>query len=172
MDLIVMGTKGASGVKEVLFGSNTVHVIKNAKCAVLAIPSDFIFEPPREILFPSDYEVSFNEKLVKEIIDISNAYNSRVNILNASNGYDLSEKQEKNKQKLEELFKEGAYLFHNVSNQNVLEAISKFQLKVRINLLVMINNKNSFFENLFFKSTINQIGFHLNIPFLVIPSKL
>ena len=63
MDLIVMGTKGASGLKEVLFGSNTVHVIKNAKCPVLAVPSEFVFESPREILFPSDYEVSFNEKL-------------------------------------------------------------------------------------------------------------
>ena len=150
MDLIVMGTKGASGLKEVLFGSNTVHVIKNAKCPIIAVPSNFTFEPPREILFPSDYGVSFNEKLVKQIVDIANSYNSRVNILNASYGSGLSEKQEKNKQKLEELFKKGTYLFHNVSNQNVTEAISKFQLKVRINLLVMINNKHSFFENLFF----------------------
>jgi nucleotide-binding universal stress UspA family protein len=172
MDLIVMGTKGASGLKEVLFGSNTVHVIKNAKCPVLGVPSEFVFESPREILFPSDYEVSFNEKLLKQILDITNFYNSRVHILNASYGYDLSEKQEKNKEKLEGLFKKVAHLFHSVSNQNVTEAISNFQLKVRINLLVLINNKHSFFENLFFKSTINQIGFHLNIPLLVIPSKL
>ncbi|WAC02798.1 universal stress protein [Lacinutrix neustonica] len=41
MDLIVMGTKGASGLKEVLFGTNTVHTIKNSKCPVLAIPRQF-----------------------------------------------------------------------------------------------------------------------------------
>ncbi len=60
VDLIIMGTKGASGIKEVLFGSNTVHVFKNAKCPVLAIPSDFSFEKPHELLFPSDYELEFN----------------------------------------------------------------------------------------------------------------
>ncbi len=170
MDYIIMGTKGATGLKEVLFGSNAVHVIKNAKCPVLAVPSGFVFEAPNEILFPSDYEVSFNEKRVKQIVEIANSYHSRVNILNASFGYDLSEKQENNRQKLEELFENIAHLFHSVGNQNVIEAIANFQLKVHINLLIMINNKHSFFENLFFKSKINQIGFHLNIPFLVIPS--
>jgi nucleotide-binding universal stress UspA family protein len=170
MDFIIMGTKGATGLKEVLFGSNAVHVIKNAKCPVLAVPSGFIFEAPHEILFPSDYEVSFNEKRVKPIVEIANSYHSRVNILNASFGYDLSEKQENNRKKLEELFENIAHLFHSVGNQNVTEAIANFQLKVRINLLIMLNNKHSFFENLFFKSKINQIGFHLNIPFLVIPS--
>ena len=171
MDLIVMGTKGATGAREVLFGTNTVHAIKNAKCPVLAIPDNFSFEAPHEILFPSDYEVNFQEKHIQPIIDIVAPYNPRINILNASYGYDLSEAQEKNRQKLGAYFKEMACLFHSVSNQNVQEAITKFQLKARINLLVMINNKHSFFENLFFKSTIKQIGFHLNIPFLVIPSK-
>ena len=37
-DLIVMGTKGASGLKKLLMGSNTVNVIANTKTPVLVIP--------------------------------------------------------------------------------------------------------------------------------------
>jgi nucleotide-binding universal stress UspA family protein len=172
IDMIIMGTKGASGVKEVLFGSNTVHVLKNAKCSVLAIPSGFYFETPHEILFPSDYEIDIKEKQIQPLIDIAKSYHARVNILNVTYGNELSEQQERNRKKLENHLKKVANLFHSVSNQNVPEAIADFQLKARINLLVMINNKHSFFENLFFKSTINQIGFHLNVPFLVIPSRV
>jgi len=172
IDYIVMGTKGATGAKEVLFGSNTVHVLKNAKCPVLAIPSSFEFEAPNEILFPSDYELDFQKKHVQPIVDIAKHHRGNVNILNVSYGYDLSNEQESNRKKLETFFNDVAYVFHSVSNQDIPEAINNFQLKVRVNLLVMINNKHSFFENLFFKNTIYQIGFHLNIPFLVIPSRI
>jgi nucleotide-binding universal stress UspA family protein len=171
MDMIVMGTKGASGLKEVLFGSNTVHVLKNTKCPVIAIPSSFTFETPHEILFPTDYEIDYQKMHLQSIIDISAMYNTRVNILHVLYENNSSHLQERNRLKLENYFKTIAYLFHDVKNQNIAEAITQFQLKARINLLVMINNKHSFFENLFFKSTINQIGFHLNIPFLVIPSQ-
>ena len=170
IDYVVMGTKGATGATEVLFGSNTVHVFKNVKCPILAIPEGFKFETPYEILFPTDYELDYQDYHLKPMGIIS-LYNTRVNILNVSYGYELSEIQNSNKEILEKYFKKTAHLFHSVSNQELPEAISNFQLKNKINLLVMINNKHSFFENLFFKSTINQIGFHLNIPFLVIPSK-
>jgi len=170
MDIIVMGTKGASGVAGVLFGSNTIHVIKNAKCPVMAIPSDFSFETPHEILFPTDYEIEYQAKHLKPIIEIAQNHISRVNIMHVYTSNDLTEAQQKNKSILETSIKNIAHLFHDIKNQNVPEAITNFQLKARINLLVMINNKHSFFENLFFKSTIKQIGFHLNIPFLVIPS--
>lgn len=49
--------------------------------------------------------------------------------------------------------------------------VNEFQVKHKINSLIMINNKHLFFENLFFKSTINQIGFYLNTSFLMIRSK-
>lgn len=172
IDYIVMGTQGATGAIQVLFGSNTVHIIKNAKCPVLAIPSGFAFEKPLEVLFPSDYQIEYQKEHIKPLLDVAKSFGSRVNIMNASFGYDLSEFQESNKKLLAGFFKKMAHIFHSVSNQTVEDAITKFQLKHRINLLVMINNKHSFFENLFFKSTINHIGFHLNIPFLVIPSKI
>lgn len=171
IDYIVMGTKGATGAKEVLFGSNTVHVFKSIKCPILAVPSDFTFESPHEVLFPTDYEINYESHHLKPIIDVISLHTTRLNILHVSYGYDLSEQQQANKKILENYFKEIAHLFHDVSNQSVQEGITNFQLKTRINLLVMINNKHSFFENLFFKSTINEIGFHLNIPFLVIPAK-
>lgn len=171
IDYVVMGTKGATGAAEILFGSNTMHVIKNAKCPVLAIPTNFEFEKPLEILFPSDYQVEFETEHVKQLLDIASAFRSRLNILNATFGYELSEFQQNNKKRLDTYFSKITHLFHHISNQTVEDAIAKFQLKTRINLLVMINNKHSFFENLFFRSKINHIGFHLNIPFLVIPSK-
>ena len=172
IDFIVMGTKGATGLTEILFGSNTIHVIKNVKCPILAVPSGFGFESPEEILFPSDYEISFKQKHLQPIIEIAEPYTSRVHFLNVSFGNDLTDTQIENKKILESSFKKIAHIFHSVPNQNVTDAIARFGLKVDINLLVMINNKHSFFENLFFQSKIHQIGFHLNIPFLIIPSKV
>ena len=87
-----------------------------------------------------------------------------------SEGNALTQKQEANKKKLTEACKALAFVFHAYKHMEVAEAITQFQVKTKVNLLVMINNKHSFFENLFFKSTINQIGFRLQIPFLVIPS--
>ncbi|MFK7782687.1 universal stress protein [Psychroserpens sp.] len=171
MDLIIMGTKGASGLKGILFGSNTIHILNSVKCPVIAVPSNFEYESPKEILFPSDYEVEFKDSQLQPLLDLAKAHHSRLNILHVSHEIHLSENQIKNRNILDLYFEPIAPLFHNIKNENVAEAIVDFQLKTTFNLLVMINNKHSFFENLFFKSKVNQIGFHLNTPFLVIPSK-
>lgn len=170
IDLVVMGTKGATGAKEVLFGSSTVHTLKKAKCPVLAVPEGFSYEKPLEILFPTDYEIDYKERQTKTITNIAEMHHSRINVLHVTYGYELSEQQEKNKKKLTRFFNNTTYLVHEVSNQNITEAINNFQIKNKVNMLIMINNKHSFFENIFFKKIINQIGFHVKIPFLVIPS--
>lgn len=169
IDLIVMGTQGATGAKEVLFGSTTVHVLKSAKCPVLAIPSNFSYENPHEILFPTDLNVSFNSSQLSILKEIVTHHHARLNAMHVSSGYELSNSQKQNQQLLEDIFKHSAYLFHNIKTMSVTEAINEFQIKNKTNLLVMINNKHSFFQNIFFKNTITQIGFHLKTPFLVIP---
>ena len=70
IDIIVMGTQGASGAKEILLGTNTVHVIKNAKCPVLVIPSSFEYEAPEQILIQNKhtfFERLFIEPVIKKI---------------------------------------------------------------------------------------------------------
>ncbi|MBM1106584.1 universal stress protein [Aurantibacter crassamenti] len=169
IDLIVMGTKGATGAEEILFGTHTVHVIKKAKCPVIAIPPNFKYEVPKEILFPTDYEVEFKSKPLEVLLEIAKKHIASVEVLHVSYGYELSEKQQKNKEKLDDILSSVAHLFHDQSNQEVIQAINNFQLKHKMNFLVMIQNKHTFVERMFIEPVIKKIGFHITIPFMVIP---
>jgi len=170
IDLIIMGTKGATGAKEVLVGSQTMYTIKKVKCPVIAVPEDFVYEKPKEILFPTDYHLNTKNPFLPLIKDICDENISKLHMLNAYYGEPLDDKQNKNKTFLDNFFKENAHVFELAEDKDVIQAISEYQKHHIINLLVMIHNKHSFFENLLFRPVINQIAYHLNIPFLVIPS--
>lgn len=168
IDLIVMGTKGATGAKEILFGTNTVHAIKKAKCPVIAVPPKFEYEAPKEILFPTDYEIEYKKEVLHMFLSIAEQHHSRINVMHVHTGYDLNEVQERNKSELEKLLGNRA-LFHEMPDNAIVKAVNEFQLKSKINLLVMVQNKHTFFERLFIEPVIKKIGFHVTVPFMVLP---
>lgn len=168
IDLIVMGTKGATGAKEIFLGTNTVHVIKKAKCPVIAVPPHFEYEAPKEILFPTDYEIEYKKENLDGLIAIAEQHKSRINVMHVRAGYDLNAEQKKNKWQLEKLLGSSP-LFHEVPDNGIIAAVNEFQIKVKINLLVMIQNKHTFLERLFIEPIIKKIGFHVTVPFMVIP---
>lgn len=172
IDFVIMGTKGATGAKEIFIGSNTMQTIKNLKCPVIAIPSGFKYEKPSEILFPTDYKIHKANKylsLIKELCENNN--NSKLHILNVSQDISLKEKQEQTETFLDDFFKETIHLFHNTENEDLVKAIITFKKTYKINFLIMVHNEHNLFENLFFKPVVNQMVYHTNIPFLVIPSE-
>ena len=170
-DYIVMGTKGATGAKEVFLGTHAVHVIKKSKIPVIVVPERFEFEKPMEILFPTDLEVSYPPEQVRSITDIAKLHGSSVEVLHISTGYDLTEEQEANKKELEDSLSEVAYLYHETESQPIIKGISNFQMLKRMNMLAMIRNKHTFIERMFIEPVIQKIGYHVSIPFLVIPLK-
>ncbi|MGB3344216.1 MAG: universal stress protein [Aequorivita sp.] len=170
IDLIVMGTKGATGAKEVFLGTNTMFTIKKVKCAVIAVPENFTYEDPKEILFPTDFKFSMKNKYLKLLKSICTRHISRLNILNVYLGEPLDSSQKKTKEQFEDFFKNNAHLFHTAEYVDLTEAVTQFQIKYKANFLVMVNNKHSFFENLFFKQVIKKMVYHTNVPFMVIPS--
>ena len=74
-DIVVMGTKGASGLKKILMGSNTVNVIANTKVPVLVIPEvarfeNFLNQGKNRIVLATDLDLLENEQalyVLKEI---------------------------------------------------------------------------------------------------------
>lgn len=170
IDFIVMGTQGATGAKEVFLGTQTMYAIKKMKCPVLAVPSNFSYQAPKEIVFATDYKVDRNNKYLSILREICNTHVSRLHILNAYYGTQLTDKQIDTKAFLDEYFIKNAHLFHHIDGADVIEAIEQFQTKAKINFLVMIHNKHNFLENILFKPVVNEIVYHTNVPFLVIPS--
>lgn len=168
-DLVIMGTQGATGAKEIFLGTHTVHVIKKATSPVIAIPADFQYEIPKKILFPTDYEVEYSEKQLEGLLYLSEIHNSSIHVIHISSGYDLTEIQLQNKTKLEKILEKIPHLFHDLPNQEIITGINNFQLKNKMNMLAMIKNKHTFLESLFIEPVIKKIGFHVSIPFMVIP---
>jgi len=168
IDMIIMGTTGATGAKEILFGSNAVHIIKKTKCPVLMLPPNFEYEAPKEILFPTDYEIEYQKEKIESLLTISKQHKSKINVMHVSSGFDLNNVQQKNKKQLEKLLG-SASLFHDMPDNEVIDAINQFQVKNKINLLVMIQNKHTFLERLFIEPVIKKLGFHITVPFMVIP---
>jgi nucleotide-binding universal stress UspA family protein len=54
-DLVIMGSKGSSGVEEVLIGSNTEKVVRTATCPVITIKSAVDPKDLKKIVFASDF---------------------------------------------------------------------------------------------------------------------
>jgi nucleotide-binding universal stress UspA family protein len=171
IDLIVMGTQGATGAKEIFLGTHTMFTIKKVKCPVIAVPSGFKFEQPKEILFATDYKFYPQNKYFTFLKELCTTHDSKLNILNAYYGTPLEPEQVKTKNYLDNFFNEISHLFHVAEGTDIPEAVKGFQQTRKINLLVMIHNKHSFFENLLFKPVINDLVYHTNVPFLVIPSR-
>ncbi|MEX0998301.1 MAG: universal stress protein [Flavobacteriaceae bacterium] len=170
INLVVMGTKGATGAQEILFGTQTIHTIKKAKCPVLAIPSDYDFKSLKNILLPSDLSIGFRENQLEILKSIATINKASIHILHVMLDAELTKVQKEGKATLATYFKDNSVKFHFVGDRDIQEAISEFQKDQEIDLLSMINNKHSFFENLFFKPVVHKIGFHVKLPFLVIPS--
>lgn len=168
--LIVMGTQGATGAKEILLGTHTVHVLQRAQCPVLVIPSGFAYEAPSGILFPTDYEVDYRNVALQMLLAVAKTHASVIEVMHVATGYELTDVQKANRKHLEALLKQLSHRFHDLPGQEIITAINTFQERAEVNFLAMVKNKHTFMERLFIEPVIKKITFHVTIPFMVIPA--
>lgn len=75
-DLIVMGSKGASGLEEVIVGSNTEKVVRTATCPVVTIKAETDVKKMKKIVFASDFRES-DEKVANRIKRIQAVFDAQ-----------------------------------------------------------------------------------------------
>lgn len=170
IDVIVMGTKGVSGLKEVFIGSQTMHTIKNAKIPVIGVPQDYSYKQPKDILFTTDFKTDSNQVGLELLESICSKHISRLIFLNAYQGDQLTEQQVKNREELDQYFKGDSHLTQIAQKMEVLDAMEDIQSRHAMDLLVLVHNKHNFFENLLFKPVVQKTVYHSNIPFLILPA--
>lgn len=75
-DLIVMGSRGASGLEEVIVGSNTEKVVRTASCPVVTIKAETDVLKMKKVVFASDFRYS-DDKVANRIKRIQAVFDAQ-----------------------------------------------------------------------------------------------
>ena len=169
IDLIIMGTKGASGLKEATIGSNTGDIISKIKCPLLAVPEDASFSPPKEIAFATDYHIGYDPKVLDTLINMAVLHNSVIRVLHISKkDEELSDEQVKNKDFLDDYLVDVEHGFHSLTGIKLANAVQAFTESRDIQMIAMVAKNLNFFQRILFRPEVAKISYHSKVPFLVL----
>jgi nucleotide-binding universal stress UspA family protein len=165
VDLIIMGTKGATGPAKNLIGSNAAAVINKSKIPVLTIPEFSRFSPLKRIVYSTDLGNLTKEiKLIKPFAKVFNATIHLLHVASASSPKTIDGKAILTKLK-------GTYpklTFHVTKGDKTVGSIDEYIADKKADLLVMFTHDLSFFESLFGKSVTRKMAFHTRVPLLTL----
>lgn len=171
IDLIVMGTHGATGSQNVFVGSNALKVIRGIdNCATLLVPDPFNFQTLKSIAFPTEFAHFEFKKVLFPFLDLLELWKPEVHILHVAQEFQLLEQQKTNRRILMERLKGFKMVFHEVPlSSNVTDAILKFTLGLKVDLVVLTKHSQGFFEGLTREPVVKRVGVRTEIPLLVLP---
>ncbi len=174
IDLLVMGTKGASGIKEIFMGSNTVKTIEAINsCPILAVPENVDCYPIYHIAFATDFSYKYKKDSLKTLHYFCDLENAILKIIYVSDHNELTEEQYKNRSELEQYFKSTKHGSICINKNKSLEKeITNITSYLEFDMLAMIKYRHGFIKKLTHEAVIKKIGHRTKIPFLIIPDKL
>lgn len=172
IDLVVMGTKGASGIKASVLGTNTGDVITKVLCNTLIIPENATITRPKQIVFATDYNLFYTYPILEVLTDLVRISKANLRVLHVSQGnVRLTNPQEKNKAYLQDYLCETLPLLHNfhrVVDKSIKNGILNFVTDNQAEMLTMVAKNLNFFQQLLFDTAIEKLSFHTTVPLLVL----
>ncbi len=170
IDLIVMGTNGATGAAEVVFGSNTLNVIRKVDCPVIAIPQGFVYAPPKTILFTIDYSDHFVTEGIEPLMDILAKHRSSLRILKIKEDETITVADFDDKKHMKDFFKSINHTFHSIINVPTALAINSFVQIMDVDMTAMFIKRETFMERFFRGSETSKISYGTRVPLLIMHS--
>ncbi len=167
IDLIVMGTKGATGVSAAVIGSNTSDVIQATTCAVLAVPESAPLSVPKSVLFASDNKGISDISILNPLVNLARKFKSHIHLMNVlDEGKMTTVNEAVEGLKLDHVLEDlnHSFLFENSNDK--AQAIEDYIKTHEVDLLAVIPRKNNFFDAIFHKSVTRKLTLHTNVPLL------
>ena len=164
-DFIVMGTTGASGLKEAFLGSVAAEVLENSNCPVLAVPDKAEFDGKLDrIAFATGYQEQ-DKSTLETTIRFANLFDATVFCVHVdiahteqiTHGMDRFMADVKSKENV---------VVEVLDGLNIEESLAEFIDRNQIDILAMRIKKRSFIQELFSYSMTKKMTNHLRVPVL------
>lgn len=169
IDLIVMGSKGASNLIEKMIGTNTVKLIEHTDIPVLAIPANAQFNSFEKVVYASDYTEE-DKIAVQEFINLMAPFKPELTVLHLSHSDSNISKvvYEDYKEEIHKFIKYDKVTFERKTySSNIALGIDEFMLDQKSNLLAVLREKRNLVERVFHKSVSKQLTYLQDFPLLV-----
>jgi len=164
IDLVVMGTSGAKGLKKVLGGTNTAAVIDECSVPVITVPTATLAKRIRRIVYATD--MTHLDEEIKLIANFARPFDAAIEVVHMTeNGT-----RKRNRGELESiLIRMAKYprIHLNITkNIGIAKGLRAFASKHKADMIVMFTHELDFFEKLFGKGRTRQVAFESTIPLL------
>ena len=178
IDLIVMGTLGASGIKEKLWGSKTAAVIGNSKVPVMVIPYEYEWKQPKKVLMATNH-FEKDPAILDFLFELADLYRAQVQVAvftdeDEDNAITLLEHTRKTPQfekMLKEQYKEETLTARHLFGKEFEETLENYIRQNEIDILAMITYQRKLLDRIFHPSMTKRMSYHTKIPLLAIPAK-
>jgi nucleotide-binding universal stress UspA family protein len=167
--LIVMGTRGARGIRKYVLGTNTASVIEVSHVPVLAVPELGEFKSFNNVVYATDLkDVDYELQI---LIPYLEKFNSKVHLLHVTPS--LKEVAALEKKVAASISKAeiSNVVAKVIVNKEVDEAIDYYISESKADLLAMFTHDLTFYEKLFNRSVTRQMAFHNKVPLLAFRQK-
>lgn len=170
VDLVVMGTQGASGLKKSLVGSVTGSLLKEVDCPVLVVPAQASSSKRKDFTFAVEYADHESDPLNK-IISWVSEWKGNLSLLHveAVAGPAFTEELMTLglQRYLTKKFPKNSYPLKIFKSDQVFEGILTYMNQEQDQILVMAHAHQSIWKEVFQKSQSIQMAFHTHIPVLI-----
>lgn len=168
IEMIVMGTKGATYSKAKAFGSTATYVMEKVRnCPVIVVPQNAKKVLPKEIVFPTSYKTHYKRRELNYLTNLAKKCEATIAVLHISDVNELSIRQKENKQLLEDILEGTSFKFYALSHNDVETALNIFVESRDSDMVAFINKKHAFFGSILSNPMVKDISFHSKVPILV-----
>ena len=164
-DLIVMGSKGISGLEEMLIGSNTEKVVRNSDVPVLVIKSDVDNFKIENIVFASNFDQK-NKVAFQKILDFAALFNARLHLLkiNTIHNFETTKESSDAIRNFINEFDLGDYTLNIYNDVSVEAGILNFSNVIDVDVILLNTSGRRGLAHLFTGSLGEDLSNHAKLP--------
>ncbi|MCK7589778.1 universal stress protein [Subsaxibacter sp. CAU 1640] len=136
VDMIVMGSHGASGFKEMFVGSNAEKVVRTSDIPVLVIKNEHANFNVDNFVFASDFK-NDNKETYKQAVDLAKAFDAKVHLLmvNTPNNFSNTADAKKRIQDFIKDYPFANYTMNIYNDESVEKGILNFSREIDADLI-------------------------------------
>ena len=144
VDLIVVGTKGASPIKEFLLGSTTKGLIRNSSYPVLAVPANSDLTSFKKMIYATDFEQA-DIFAINRLVKIAKIFDAEVRVVHVTTKIKYVGKAQMQwfKEMLQKKVAYGKLEFDLIFSDDIIKELVLYLKASEADMLAMFERKES-----------------------------